>query len=82
MKRHHFDYLDKEELARDSSNKKIAGVCSGIARYLDVPSLFVRIAAVIALCIIPQPTLIGYGLAYIILDDIPEDRTSDRYDDR
>ena len=39
-----------------------------LARYLDVPSFFVRVGAIVGLCVLPQATLIAYGLAYIILD--------------
>ncbi len=83
MRKHHFDrfsrhHFDDRSLRLDSTNKKLGGVCSGLARYFDVPSLFVRIGALVALCIAPQPTLIAYGLAYIVLDESPDD---ERFDD-
>ncbi|MFT5210817.1 MAG: phage shock protein C [Flavobacterium sp.] len=67
--------IEDRELKRDSKRKKIAGVCAGIARYLQIPRLAVRIVAVIGLLTMPQPMLIAYGLAYLILDD---DRSPDR----
>jgi phage shock protein C len=54
--------LPKRPFARYSANKKIAGVCGGVARYLDVDSNLVR--AIWLLCVL----LGGTGLlAYIIL---------------
>jgi phage shock protein PspC (stress-responsive transcriptional regulator) len=68
----HRDYLDefddRQDLALDPVNKKLGGVCAGIARYLNIPSLFIRIGAFIGLCVLPQATLLAYGLAYFILD--------------
>jgi phage shock protein PspC (stress-responsive transcriptional regulator) len=68
----HRDYLDdfddRRDLALDPVNKKLGGVCAGVARYFDIPSLFIRIGAIIGLCVVPQATLLAYGLAYFILD--------------
>jgi phage shock protein PspC (stress-responsive transcriptional regulator) len=72
MRKHHFDRFDrfhKQPLMLDSANKKLGGVCAGVARYLDVPSLYVRLAAIGGLCFVPQAILIAYGLGYVILDD-------------
>ena len=63
-----FYEYESEVLSLDPVNKKLAGVCAGVARYLDIPSLVVRIGALISLCVFPQVTLIAYGLAYIILE--------------
>ncbi len=68
----HRDYMDdfdeRKELALDPVNKKLGGVCAGIARYFDIPSLVIRIGAIIGLCVMPHVTLLAYGLAYLILD--------------
>ncbi|MBL6690742.1 MAG: PspC domain-containing protein [Pseudomonadales bacterium] len=61
-----------QELYLDPTHRKIGGVCAGVARYLDVPRFWVRIAAVIGLFIHAPSVLIAYGLAYMILDDAPE----------
>ncbi|HJL61415.1 MAG TPA: PspC domain-containing protein [Pseudomonadales bacterium] len=79
MRRHYFDSLYTRDLALDSGRKKLGGVCAGVSRYLDAPSIFVRIIAIGSLCVAPQATLIAYGLAYLILDDDPGDET---YEDR
>jgi phage shock protein C len=68
----HRDYLDefddRQDLALDPVNKKLGGVCAGVARYFNIPSLLIRIGAIIGLCVLPQATLLAYGLAYFVLD--------------
>ncbi len=50
-----------KKLYRDTANEKIAGVCSGIARYLNVDPTIVRLIWVFAIL------FLGWGLlAYII----------------
>ena len=70
-KKHYFDEFDDREVSLDPRNKKLGGVCSGIARYLDTPTFFVRVGAIIGLCVLPQATLLAYGIAYLILDPRP-----------
>lgn len=51
----------KKKLYRSNEDKKIAGVCGGIAEYLNVDSTIVRL-----ICLL---MILGYGaglLAYII----------------
>ncbi len=71
MRKRRFRSFDTEELMLDPLNKKLGGVCAGVARYFDWPRFYIRAAAVAALLIIPQAALLGYGLAYLILDDRP-----------
>jgi len=78
MSRRYFHRIERQPLGLDSTNKKFGGVCAGIGKYLDIAPLFIRIAAIIMLCIAPQPTLLAYGLAWAILNDGPSGR---RYDD-
>jgi phage shock protein C len=47
-------------LSRPREGKKIAGVCAGFARYLDVDVTLVRIVWVIITVIPPVPGLIAY----------------------
>ena len=67
--RRYRDSLHDRKLGKDPFHRKLGGVCAGLARYLDVEPLFVRIVAIIALIIAPQATLIAYGIAYLVLDD-------------
>ncbi|WP_081675016.1 PspC domain-containing protein [Daejeonella oryzae] len=52
----------EKKLYRDQNSKRIAGVCSGLADYLDVDVTLVRIVFLFA----AVATLTGF-LAYIIL---------------
>ena len=58
------------------------GVCAGIAEWLDVPTVLVRVIFVI--CVISWPTLIiGYFLLYFCLDkDITPDKMRDYFKER
>ncbi|MGI8720886.1 MAG: PspC domain-containing protein [Geodermatophilaceae bacterium] len=58
-------------LARNSSNKVIAGVCSGIARRLGLSPTVVRVAFVVSI-VLPGPQILLYLILWLIL---PADRT-------
>ena len=60
--------MDSSNLRLDHKNRKIAGVCAGLAHYWETQTVFVRLAAVIGLLLAPHAALIGYGLAYLILE--------------
>ncbi len=72
-RRHYFEDSDRDDvrLALDPVNRKLGGVCAGVARYLDVPTFWVRLAAVVALLVFPEPILLAYGIAYLVLDKEP-----------
>jgi phage shock protein PspC (stress-responsive transcriptional regulator) len=53
-------------LTRDTKNGKIAGVCAGFARYLDVDVVLVRILW-IALVLAGGSGVIGYLAGWIIM---------------
>jgi phage shock protein C len=62
--------MSNKKLTRSQSNRKISGVCGGIAEYFNVDATIVRIAFAIA-------TIIGIGspiLIYIILIFVMPDR--------
>ena len=61
-------YFHDRRLTLDRSRKKLGGVCAGIADYLDISPLLIRVCALICLCIATQATLIAYGVAYVVLD--------------
>ncbi len=71
-----FDDEGSQQIYLDPDHRKLGGVCAGVARYLDVPRLWVRIAALVGLVIHAPSVLIAYGLAYLILDEPPQ-----RYDE-
>lgn len=61
------------------ANGRFLGVCAGIADWLDVPAVVVRVVFVI--CVLSWPTLIvGYFLLYLCLDkDLTPDRMKDYF---
>ena len=51
----------EKKLYRSNTNKKIAGVCGGVAEYFNIDPTIVRLA--VALCVV----FAGFGLlAYIV----------------
>ena len=55
-----------ERLMRDISNKKIAGVCAGFARYLSVDVVLIRVIW-LALAFGTGLGFIAYAIAWIIM---------------
>ena len=63
-----------KQLTLSATNKKIAGVCGGLAAYLDVDATVVRLIWV-ALSVVPGGLVGGalaYFLAWIIIPKAPE----------
>jgi phage shock protein C len=57
-------------LTRDMANKKIAGVCSGFARYLDVDVVLVRVLW-LAVAICTGVGFVAYLAAWIVMPREP-----------
>lgn len=55
-------------LRLDRANRKVLGVCAGLARYLDVPPALVRVIYCIA-CIVSPVLVIAYLVVYWLLQD-------------
>lgn len=70
------DDLDRGPLRLDTRHKKIGGVCGGIANYIGWSRTTVRVLAVVSLFFMPQITVPGYIIAYLIMDG---DRTNARF---
>ena len=62
-----------KRLTRSRKNKKLAGVCGGVAEYLDVDPTLVRVAWVM-LALFVGWGLVGYLIAWIIMPDEPAAR--------
>lgn len=56
-------------LSKDSSHKKLSGVCAGIAKHYDCPRLVIRVAAIGALILLPVATGVAYVVASVLLPD-------------
>ena len=54
-------------LIRSSSDRRVAGVCGGIAQYFGIESMFVRTVAVLLGLASPLLTLIVYGVLAAVL---------------
>lgn len=54
-------------LTRSRTDRKIAGVCGGMAKYLDWDSTFVRVLWLLLLFALPPAGLIGYIAAWIVM---------------
>ena len=71
----HFRNVDyKKKLYKNSKERKILGVCAGVADYLEVDVTVVRIITVLAMLIPGSVVILAYFIAYFILDDKPETR--------
>lgn len=56
-----------KQLFLSSTDKKICGVCGGIAEYFEIDSTLVRLAWVLLTFMPPFPGIIAYILACIII---------------
>lgn len=58
-----------KSLSKDGANKKLSGVCAGVAKYYSCPRLGVRLAAVVALIMMPVATGVAYVVASVLLPE-------------
>lgn len=61
----------QKKLLRSRTDKKIAGVCGGIAEYLDMDPTLVRLVWVMMALFVGWGVL-GYVIAWIVLPEEPE----------
>ena len=59
----------RRRITLDSREGWIAGVCAGLARYLNTDPAFVRVAVVISALFMPKVTTAAYLIAWLVLDD-------------
>ena len=60
-------FSEQKRLTKDSRDKKISGVCAGLADYYDMPTFLIRILAVVALFCFTSITFVLYVLASIFM---------------
>ncbi len=62
-----------KRLMRSVMDRKIAGVCGGIAEYLEVDSTIIRLLWVLAIILpIPLvPAFLGYIVAWLVMPEVP-----------
>ena len=61
----------ESRLSRPREGTKIAGVCAGVARYLDLDVTMVRIAWVLLVIFPPVPGLLAYLVCWIVMPQDP-----------
>ena len=61
----------ESRLSRPREGVKIAGVCAGVARYLDLDVTMVRIAWVLLVIFPPVPGLLAYLVCWIVMPQDP-----------
>ena len=59
-------------LYKNPKRAKIAGVCAGLADYLDFDATLIRLGAVAGACFFPGPIILGYILLAWLLEDRPD----------
>jgi phage shock protein C len=62
-----------EKLYRSKMNRKIAGVCGGIAEYFDIDPIIVRLLTLILVLSVGSG-LIAYIIAWIIVPEEPDNQ--------
>ncbi len=60
-----------KKLYRSTKDKKIAGVCGGLAEYFDIDPVIVRILAVILLLPGGLPGLVPYVILWVVVPNNP-----------
>lgn len=59
----------RRRITLDSRNGWIAGVCAGLANFLDTDPAFVRVTVVISALFFPKLTIAAYLIAWLMLDE-------------
>ena len=59
----------RAKLALDKKGGWIAGVCSGVARRLNVDAIYVRGAVVIAAVFFPKTVIVAYVLVWLLMHE-------------
>ena len=75
---HYRDYADLSRRSRglylDRENRKIAGVCGGVARYFGIEAWVARCAALTGLIFLPSIVFPAYWVAFFVMGRSPSDR--------
>ena len=61
---------EKKRLYKDVANKKLAGVCAGLAKYFDIDVTLVRLAWILFVCL-GGSGLLAYILAVWVMPEMP-----------
>jgi len=61
----------KKRLYRSINDRKIAGVCGGMAEYFDADPTVVRLLWVLTLILGILPTIIAYIICWVVIPEAP-----------
>ena len=79
---HYRDYEDLSRRSRglhlDRENRKIVGVCAGVARYFGIEAWVARCAALTGLIFLPSIVFPAYWVAFFVMGRSPSDHGSAR----
>jgi phage shock protein C len=64
------DYAPHRRLVRSTNDRKIAGVCAGLADYFDMDPTIVRVVWLLA-TLIPGPNILAYIILWIAVPEGP-----------
>ena len=62
----------EKRLHKDAKDKKLCGVCSGIAKYFSIDPTLVRLALV-AFCLLGGSGVLAYIVCALVMPDDPDD---------
>jgi phage shock protein C len=63
-------YYQRKRFVRSTNDRKVAGVCAGVADYFDMDPTLVRILWALA-TLIPGPNILAYIIIWIAADEGP-----------
>ncbi len=63
-------YAPRKRLVRSINDRKIAGVCAGVADYFDIDTTLVRVLWLIA-TLVPGPNILAYIILWIAVPEGP-----------
>jgi phage shock protein PspC (stress-responsive transcriptional regulator) len=61
-----------KKLTRPREGKRIAGVCAGVARYLEIDVTLVRVLWILVTILPPIPGIVAYIVCWIAMPEDPE----------
>ncbi len=62
----------EKKLYRSKKDKKLAGVCAGVAEYFNLDSTIIRLVWILLSCF--GPGIIAYIIAAIVMPEKPEEK--------
>ncbi len=65
--RYEQEFLARKTLYKDNINKKLSGVCGGLAKYYSVPRLAVRVGVVVSMFMFPVVVGVAYVVAALLI---------------